>query len=502
MHSTTFSKTAIVFDEPHLEFGYEQILTDPRHGLALFGPFDQELVGRPSLGYIVIGSHQGVGRFHEWSVAVNNAATCAPSGNNVLWVPFPGFEAGFGRPFPSSSVWSYTIDENEMNVASRRGDPHERAFQVVDLYLDGIRRAHLLDEQIGVAICVVPDEVWRNCRPQSQVSDTTSRRIPSRTKLQLKAGQQQMFSTYDVDQFWYSTDFRRQLKARSMDYGIPLQLIRESTLALDETTGADGRDLTPLSDRMWNLSTALYYKCGGKPWRLVSARDGVCYIGISFRRSDEGQTACCAAQMFLNTGDGIVFRGEFGPWYSRDTKQFFLSGNAASALLDGVLRTYRDLEGKELTEIFLHKRSSISDEEFDGFQKACPDDVKLVGIRVRGVGRGGVRLYRQGTMPVSRGTFWRISRRSGLLWGTGFKREIGTYDGWETPSPMRIDIQHGNSQIERVAQDILGLTKLNYNACRIGDSLPVTIGFSDKVGEILISNPRAIAHKANFKYYI
>jgi phage terminase large subunit GpA-like protein len=25
------------------------------------------------------------------------------------------------------------------------------------------------------------------------------------------------------------------------------------------------------------------------------------------------RTAACAAQMFLDTGDGIVFRGEFGP---------------------------------------------------------------------------------------------------------------------------------------------------------------------------------------------
>jgi hypothetical protein len=32
-------------------------------------------------------------------------------------------------------------------------------------------------------------------------------------------------------------------------------------------------------------------------------------------------------------------------------------------------------------------------------------------------------------------------------------------------------------------------TKLNYNACKLGDSQPVTVKFSDAVGEILISNP-------------
>jgi hypothetical protein len=34
------------------------------------------------------------------------------------------------------------------------------------------------------------------------------------------------------------------------------------------------RTLTPLPDRLWNLATAFYYKCGGKPWRLATARDG------------------------------------------------------------------------------------------------------------------------------------------------------------------------------------------------------------------------------------
>jgi hypothetical protein len=67
---------------------------------------------------------------------------------------------------------------------------------------------------------------------------------------------------------------------------------------------------------------------------------------------------------------------------------------------------------------------------------------------------------------------------------------------------MRIDIQHGEVPIERVAQDIFGLTKLNYNACRLGDSEPVTIGFSDAVGEILVSNPAVTSRRPQFRFYI
>jgi len=68
--------------------------------------------------------------------------------------------------------------------------------------------------------------------------------------------------------------------------------------------------------------------------------------------------------------------------------------------------------------------------------------------------------------------------------------------------PLRIDVQHGEAPIELVAQDILGLTKLNYNACRLGESQPVTIKFSDAVGEILISNPTVTEHRPNFKFSI
>jgi hypothetical protein len=79
---------------------------------------------------------------------------------------------------------------------------------------------------------------------------------------------------------------------------------------------------------------------------------------------------------------------------------------------------------------------------------------------------------------------------------------LGTYDGWETPVPLQIDIQHGQGEIEQVATDILGLTKLNYNACRLGESQPVTVGFSSSVGEILVSNPTVKDVSNKFKFYI
>lgn len=494
-------RSAVIFDEPDLEFRYGQRLQDPRDGLALFGPYDTDESSHPaSLTHILIGTPEGVAKFRIWSDIMNYPATDAPKGKVQLWPPFPGFDAAYSAKWPKEPVATATIDRDELLAASKLRDPYQRAHKVVQYYLDAMESTHKRDERIGVTICVVPDEVWANCRPRSYVGNALGPAISSSELAKRKAGQIGMFDEH-ADTYMLSPDFRRQLKARAMAFDPPVQIILESTLKPTDVFQFGERRLTPLSDRMWNICTTLYYKCGGKPWRLVTAREGVCYIGLAFRRSDDNRTACCAAQMFLDTGDGVVFLGQFGPWYSPRNKEFHLDKDRARDLLGGVLRTYEDLGGKKLTEIFLHSRSTINNEEFAGYSEACPPGVKLVGIRVRH-DRNTPRLYRQGDMPVLRGTFWRLNDRSGFLWGTGFKPRIGTYDGWEVPRAMQIDVQHGQSSIERVAQDIFGLTKLDYNACRLGDSDPVTVGFSDAVGEILISNPTIKNRRPQFRYYI
>lgn len=322
----------------------------------------------------------------------------------------------------------------------------------------------------------------------------------------LKDGQTSFIFDGDQTQYGLSLDFRRQLKARAMAYRIPLQIIRESTLRIGDEHKFGRRSLSPMVDRLWNLSSALYYKGGGKPWKITTARNGVCYVGLAFRRSERSRgassSAVCAAQMFLDDGDGIVFLGDYGPWYSPINKQFQLTGDAAFSLLKGTLDTYMQLHGQPLKEVFVHSRSQISEEEFDGYASAVPDGVDVVGIRVR-TERNGPRLYRQGSKwPVIRGTLWRRSDRQAYLYGSGFRPNRGTYDGWETPVPLQIDIQHGQADITRVAEDIFGLTKLNYNACNTGDSEPVTIGYSDAVGEILVSNPEVDSVQHPFKYYM
>ncbi len=500
-----------VLEEPKLVFGDNNEVTDPHAGLSLFGPYDKNEIGRPhEIAYAVVGLSSGLRQFRDFVRLLNGPLFHNNlQGDDVnldverLWPPYPGFGTAFECVLPESNRFEFEISEEDVLANVNDLDQHTRVFKIVNLYLDKIKSIAERDESINVIICVEPDLIWQNCRPKSKIKENaTGTKVGSKKLAELKLYAGDLFGSYEKDQYDYSIDFRRQLKARVMEYRIPIQLIRESTFSMQ---GVQGRELTPISDRAWNLSTALYYKAGGRPWKLAEARDGVCYVGLTFRCSEDvrknPRTACCAAQMFLDTGDGVVFRGEFGPWYSPETGEFHLTREMARLLLQGVIETYARQGGKTLKEVFLHARSGFTEEELHGYQEACPQGVKLVGVRVTGRNRG-IRLFRARKYCVQRGTLWIINRRTAYLWGAGFKADLLTYDGWEVPSPMEIKVVYGDTDIRQVAKDILGLTKLNYNACKIGESLPVTVAFSDKVGEILISNPTIKHRLPNFRFYI
>jgi hypothetical protein len=507
----------VVVEEPPLEFRYTQRLPDPRDGLALFGPYDADTSSHPrSIVYGLIGTPATVDTVRAWSREfVRPVLTDTKNYDVRNWPHFPGFEASFDCTWSDTPAWFEELDRDTLITAAHNLDSYKRAAMVVDMYLAGIEKAAKRDEHFDLLLCVVPDEVWATCRPLSEIDEGTGEKV-SKKERRLRVRGRDLFDSYDPDEYKRSPDFRRQLKARAMTFGIPIQVIKESTLQSWGGQVVGLKKPSPKSYVAWCIATAMYYKAGGKPWRLASARSGVCYIGFAFRRADEiaaqgRRTACCAAQMFLDTGDGIVFKGEFGPWYSPATKEFHLSEDAAYELLKGVLSTYDQLDGKPLREVFLHSRSTIADEEYAGFQRACDNFAKssqscqqglsLTGIRVRHE-NNGPRLFRPGELPVVRGTLLPLNDRTAYLWSSGFKLRLETYDGFDVPVPLRIDIEHGGGSIEQVAKDILGLTKLNYNTCRLGGAQPVTVEFSDRVGEILISNPTVSGERPQFKFYI
>lgn len=307
------SEMVSIFDEPSLEFAGGQLAVSPHDGLSLFGAYEStSSCPQMQTRYISIGTPEGLDQWHAWS-DVLNGQHIACQHDLRLWPPFPGFDVAFGYPWPSKEIRTFPLDREALLTASRKGDVHERCYAVIGLILNHLETVQKLDIKPSVAVCIIPDEIFRNCRPLSVVSAPTTPRISSQTKKLRQTGQLDLFNQVNIEQYLLAPDFRRQLKARTMKFDLPVQIVRESTLRLSDENKFGQRGLTPVSDRMWNLSTALYYKSGGKPWKLSTARKGVCYVGLAFRRlssTKSKRTACCAAQMFVDSGDGVEPRNK------------------------------------------------------------------------------------------------------------------------------------------------------------------------------------------------
>src|SRR5262249_18654688 len=137
----------------------------------------------------------------------------------------------------------------------------------------------------------------------------------------------------------------------------------------------------------WNISTTAFYKAGGRPWKVTGIREGVAYVGLVFKRHSEvyeNRSAACGAQMFLDSGDGIVFKGAIGNWYDSATEEYHLTTDAAKALISLAVESYKAKHDDEPpTELFIHGQTRFNRYEWAGFAAAVDARTNLVGIRIR-----------------------------------------------------------------------------------------------------------------------
>ncbi len=505
--------------EPQLEFGYRQKLEYPRDGLFLYGPpFSEARVSE--IRYGVIGTAQGVQRFQVWCQLVSGfinipEPTVRSKEIEPQHVPFPGFEQAFGARWPVKPVQTICdIDSTELQNALKISNRHEAIKSAVEVYVNPLIDAqNRLEDPPSFWFVVIPEEVYTLGRPKSQVPKVNQIQgevLVSAARARSLQFQPTIFGDDEKEAvvYKYATHFRRQLKARLLQDRIVTQIVRETTLAPQEFIKKSGFPLRRLEDEAtvaWKLCTGAYYKAGGRPWQLADVRPGVCYVGLVYKQTDplsDSRNACCAAQMFLSSGEGVVFRGALGPWYSSKTKQYHLDQPNARSLIEMVGEEYKRLhDGKPPTELFIHARSNFSDIEWKGFEEGCPPNTRLVGVQIRDA-RDDLKLYSIGKYPVIRGTAALVNERNAFLWTAGYVPRLDTYMGPETPNPIQVKVQRGECELETVLLDVLGLTKINFNSCIFNDRLPVTIKFADAVGDVLVSAPVEGEPKLPFKFYI
>lgn len=504
---------ASYLSEPKLQFAHGQACEHPKDGLFLFGPYDSSDC-QGGVRYGTIGTSLGIKRFRRWVGQVR--ASIEPAKVAPHLATWPGFAAAFGVQLPPSAQVEIALDAAKISEAIRREDRHTAIHETVSLFELEIRR-HLKheEERPDVWFVVIPEEVFRHGRPESFVPKAERTGGPvgpgARTIARAgKLGQQFLFpeDAQVAELHEFELNFHNQLKARLLDTGAVIQIVRETTIAPDHFLKADGRPTRHVDDPStiaWNLCTAIFFKAQGKPWKLASVRDGVCYVGIVYKKlhaATPAGNACCGAQMFLDSGDGVVFKGLVGPWYSEATKQFHLTAGKAAELMLQIIEEYSRKHGAPPRELFLHAPSHFVDDEWAGFLSTAPKATAVTGVRIRRDNQ--FKLYLEsGSTPVLRGTFLVHHEKRAHLWSLGYVPRLNTYPGWEVPSPLEISVSKGDGDISQVCVDVLSLTKLNFNACIYGDGIPVTLRFANAVGEILTAAPTSAESRAlSFRYYI
>lgn len=498
-------------EEPRLIFGFNQTADDCRDGLTLFGPYEQ---GKGSLRAGFVGTRKGVEYYSSFVARINR-----PIYTQSLGRPFfPGFKSVFGMDWSPKPSASLIISDDEISSALAISNVKERTFSIVSLYLDAIQR-YIDDEESAIDIwyVVVPNKVLSLCRPKSVSGKPT---YSKERIVQHNMGQISLFEEDNEDISQYITmyesdsDFHDQLKARAIFNKIqcPIQVMLESTLLFQRKDGkGEEYDDDMKAHLAWTHSSSLYYKLGYLPWKLDAVREGVCYVGLVFKKLEDTINrkgyACSAAQMFLDSGDGVVFRGNIGPWLSKNEKTFHLNRESARDMLSIAISSYREKHGSYPKELFIHGRTAFTDEEWKGFEDATAvsPETKLVGVMIKE--SNGFRILKDNCNSnsqygVLRGLSLYVDEKSGYLWTKGFIPKTETSNHLEVACPLQIEINRGEEKIETVFSDILALTKLNYNACIYGDGLPVTLRFSDTIGDILTAIPEVNWAAKPFKYYI
>ncbi|MGU3463583.1 argonaute/piwi family protein [Methylobacterium sp. C33D] len=475
--------------EPLLEFGGDGRHPDVRFGLVEHGPVDFSTEGTRTVRVGLIGSSETVDGFREWFARCEREIPAKPSWQPNLFPAFPG--SGIAGPF---RCW-FEIDRHHQRVlrpasiSKVTGESHDEVAirLAVELFEQEIRDLSEMDRPPQVVVCALPVELIervKNLRiPEESEGGTTESEGAETTKEVVEDDEEA--NPYE--------DFRGALKAATLAYKIPIQIVWPSTY---DERAVIKRKLAKLSTRRvqdeatraWNLFCALYYKAGGTPWRMVRGREeySATFLGISFFE-DLGRTSLrtSSAQLFDERGEGLILKGGRA-LRDKNDRHPYLSEEDAYALTRNSLTTYKREWGTFPARLVVHKSSPFHREETAGFDAAIDelgiDQADLIWLPRR----SPVRLMRDGDYPPLRGTAMRLDRETSLLYTRGSVDFFATYPGLYVPNPLMMKAhRRDRTEWDMLLNETLALTKMNWNNTQFDGALPITMRAARQVGEIL-----------------
>jgi len=488
-------KTTLL-SEPELEFGNGKHI-DIKFGLMNYAPLDFNLPLAPKkIKLAIVGIPETIEGVARWLEHIRTGVQAKESKRPNLFPRFPGYGEGqiLSADFILDKQLQRPISQRTLEALCRKPRSPEILREIAQLYLDEIE--YLAQKTTAdVIICGLSpvlvefiDRLDRELSPQEDSDEEDDLDAPSQTKF--------VFHDY--------------LKSRAMQYHKPTQFIRPATYGIKtQRKRSDGvmvtKQLQDEATRAWNFYTALYYKAGGVPWRLIreSTQLSTCYIGVSFFKTlDETRLLTSTAQVFNELGEGIILRGGVAT-ITKEDKQIHLSAEGAYTLLKNALEIYRREHRTFPARVVVHKSSIHNQEEIDGFEKALesfsidPEQADFLSVT-----DSNTRLFRPNRYPPLRGTFFETGGDEFILYTKGSVDFFSTYPGLYVPLPLAFRCDMHSETPLFLAKEILALTKMNWNNTQFDGGKPITLRASRQVGSILKYLDDNASYEPYYRFYM
>lgn len=458
-------------------------------GLTHYGPFDASKPAHSEkiiLG--IIGSKDLVEKTQDWIKACNREIESIPHDvkqviNKDLFPDFPGADIAFGTEIITGDSYIQIISTADIIRLPDSKKSFEYQNALLQIFHEKLSKMVENNEtKPNVILCALTNEMYGACDTAGNYHKRIRRTLIDPNQLNLFQDID-LFNPNDItkphDPFY--RNFRSALKKTAMDpkIGIPTQILLESTI------DPHNRSTQNAATKAWNFCTGIYYKSGKQPWILDEIDSNTCYLGISFfhkKNAYSDDVFTSMANLFAKDFEDIVFKGMRAS-YDRTKGGPYLTKEQALSLIEQALKIFYDVKGFYPKRIVIHKTSSFEEEEIKGFEKILHE--KNILYDFVSLTKSSFKLIRHGTMPIPRGTFVNISDTAFFLYTKGFVPELGTYPGVHVPAPFVIKKAAGDSSYKIICQEILALTKLNWNTADFCCGLPITLGFARSVGDVL-----------------
>jgi hypothetical protein len=484
----------LCLEEPELYFGGNRKCRDPQVGLLSFGPYGGADINREekiSIKAGIIGTTRSINAANAFLKRLNYRISAeVKSSKEYKGNDFPGL--GLNSPLRFDILVDdncvLKIDRDFVRSLSKLGRK-DRIISAVREYCDKFDVLTEAHPRPDIVLLPLDDELLTLCKEPYSKTDRIV--YQHRDFGDPESGSAPMF------------DFHHQIKAQAAHpkRNFTTQMIRPETLVFSE-------DRQSPALIAWNFSVGVYYKATGVPWKLADIDENTCFIGISFYREImKGNMAMRAsiAQVYMRTGESQVITGRPFEW-NREQKGRFVQLNSSqmAQIIKDSVQIFEKQRGKLPERLVVHKSTRFSDEEIEGCIEGSEgvDELDIAHITED----IGFRAYHHKyDFPVVRGTLITHKDKSNeaMLFTSGYVPALATYPGPSVPRPLHVKCQRIDTSVETICTDILGLTKLDWNSSTFYTKLPVTIGVSEKVGNILAEMILAeISPPSSYRYYM